>query len=357
MPGPLTDAPAVSVIVLGYQGRSYVDACLTSVLDQDFGRPYEVLFVDNGSTDGTADLAEQYEGVRVHRLARNWGYCQGNNRGAELSRAPLVVFLNQDVVVHRSWLKELVAGVESAPSIIAAQASVVHPWNPEYAAKERCELIGTAYAADLSRLGFVEYRRVPSDAAVTDTLFLSGVSIIVKRQALEEVGGYFFDPDMFAYGEDMDLALRIRTAGHRTVVATRAIVYHDHTLQDDFSVASFVKTVRIIRNRLLALWKSSHWLEFLGLALVTLIGSPFNSGQFGKSARRKALYFALLIPPTLVAGPAALIAMPRYAERRRQTLARRRVGKSWLLRTLLFDRSNLSQARASARAGPRSAGP
>src|SRR3989304_5393552 len=86
-PAAMTEQPAVSVIVLGWNGRQYVAPCLTSLLAQDFDRPYEILFVDNGSTDGTADLAERHAGVRVHRLDRNYGYCLGNNKGFELARA------------------------------------------------------------------------------------------------------------------------------------------------------------------------------------------------------------------------------------------------------------------------------
>jgi GT2 family glycosyltransferase len=125
------EVPAVSVIVLGFNGREYVDACLRSVLDQDFGRPYEVLFVDNGSRDGTADAAAAFEGVELHRLDRNYGYCGGNNRGAAFARSALLVFLNQDVVGTGRWLRELVAAVED-PAIMAAQANVIH-LNAEFA--------------------------------------------------------------------------------------------------------------------------------------------------------------------------------------------------------------------------------
>jgi GT2 family glycosyltransferase len=339
----LSEPPAVSVIVLGYNGRRYVDACLRSLLDQDFDRPYEVLFVDNGSVDGTAEAAASFDAVKLHRLDRNYGYCQGNNKATVLAQAPLLVFLNQDVVVHRRWLSELVAAAGSSPEIKAVQASVVHPWNREFAAKERSGPLSVAYAPELSRLGFVEYRSLPADQPTVDTLFVSGVSLLLKRDVIDEIGGYVFDPDMFAYGEDVDLSLRIRGAGYRTVVATRAVVYHDHTLGDRMSLGSFLKTVRIIRNRLLAFWKNSGWLEFAPLATIIVAGSAFNSRQFGLAPLRTALYFLLLIPPTLVAPIAAVIVMPRYAGRRRQTLRARRRRPGWLVRTLVFDRGGLSR--------------
>ena len=343
--------PAVSVVVLGYNGREHVSACLASLRDQDFGRPYEVLFVDNGSEDGSADLAETFAEVRVQRLGKNYGYCQGNNLGAELARARLLVFLNQDVVVHRSWLGELMAAVESDPSIAAGHSSVIHPWNPEFARKERVQPVQAAYTPELSPLGFVEYRRVSVEEGTVDTLFLSGVSLILKRDVVQEIGGYIFDPDMFLYGEDMDLGLRIRSAGYRTVAATRSVLYHSHTLADQLSLRSFLKTLGIIRNRLLALWKCSYWSEFLPLAAITLLGAPFNSSQFGLPLQKKLLYFFFLLPPTAAAALAAVVVMPRYAGRRRQVLAGRRAGPGWLLRALLFDRKRMGETGVVGRHG------
>jgi GT2 family glycosyltransferase len=335
--------PSVSVIVLGWNGRRYVDGCLSSLLDQDFAEPYEVLFIDNGSSDGTADVAERYKGVKVQRLDRNYGFCLGNNKGFEQSRGELVVFLNQDVVVHREWLREMVAALATSPEIKAGHANLVHPWNPEFAGQRREGQLQAAYTPELSRLGFVEYRTIASDEPVRDTLFLSGASTILKRDVLDEIGGYVFDPGMFLYGEDMDLGLRIRGAGYRTVVATRAVVYHFHTLEERISPRTFLKITRIIRNRLLALWKSTTWVEFLPLAAITLAGAPFNSSQFGLPLPKRLAYFLLLIPPAIVAGFATIIAMPRFASRRRDILARRRRPGGWLLRALLFRRDDLAQ--------------
>ena len=339
----VTDNPGISVIVLGWNGREYVDGCLTSLLDQDTDSAYEVIFVDNGSTDGTPDLAATFANVRVERLDHNYGYCIGNNKGYALTRGDIVVFLNQDVVLHRSWLRELVAIIESDPSVAAAHANIVQPWYPQFAGLDREKPHALAHTADLSQLGFIHYREVGVDRAGVDTLFLHGVSIAIRRSVLDELG-YPFDPDMFAYAEDMDLALRVRNSGHRTVVATRAIVYHKHTLADRPSLATLRKTVRIIRNRLLALWKCSSWPEFAVLAAVTVIGSPFNAGEFGMKPWKRLLYGILLIPPTILAVPVTVVAMPAFAERRLETRCSARAGRMWLLRAMLLRRFRTAAA-------------
>ena len=335
--------PSVSVIILGWNGRDYVDDCLSSLLDQDYQGSREFLFVDNGSSDGTADRAEAFAGVRVLRLDRNHGYCVGNNIGFEHTNGDVVVFLNQDVVLHRSWLRELVAAVNSDPAIQAAHANVIQPWYPEAVARERIAPILAAYTADLSPLGFIHYRKVDVASATADTLFLHCVAAAVKRTMIEELG-YAFDPGMWAYAEDMDLALRVRSAGYRTVVATRAVVYHKHTLAAKPSLATLRKTVRIIRNRLLALWKCSTWPEFMILAAVTIAGSPLNAGEFGMPAWRRTLYAALLVPPTLLAVPATVLAMPTFAARRAATLSSSRMPRWWLFRAMLRDTSRRSDS-------------
>jgi GT2 family glycosyltransferase len=345
---PTVATPTVaSIVILGWNGAAYVDECLTSVLDQDFAEPYEVLFVDNGSNDGTPDRAAAYPGVRVHRLDRNYGYCIGNNKGFEETSGRYIVFLNQDVVVHRCWLRELVAAVESDGTIAAAHANVVQPWYPEFAGMDRHGSLSVAYTADLSRLGFIHYRKLDDPPRVVDTLFLHGVSIIVRRELIDELG-YAFDPGMFAYAEDLDLALRTRARGYRTVVATRATVFHKHTLDTRPSFGTVRKTVRIIRNRLLAFWKCSTWPEFLPVAALTIIGAPFNAGEFGLSRARRIAYFALLVPPAAVAVIATIAAMPSYAARRRRVLDTRNMRRWWLLRAMWQDRSRPTQSHRDA---------
>jgi GT2 family glycosyltransferase len=214
---------------------------------------------------------------------------------------------------------------------------------------ERIAPVAAAYTGDLSPLGLIHYRKLSGASPVVDTMFLHGVSIIVKRELVDELG-YVFDPDMFAYAEDLDLALRTRALGYRTVVATRAVVYHKHTLDSRLSLRTFNKTVRIIRNRLLALWKCSTWAEFAPLALITIAGAPFNAGEFGLPASRRIAYFVMLIPPALLAAFATVVAMPSYAERRRAVLKTRRVGRWWFLRAILSSRRLGLRAPASTTA-------
>jgi len=124
-----------SVVVLGWNGREYLEDCLSSVLDQDVpSEQYEIVYVDNGSKDSSAAFVRgRFPQARVVELERNYGYAEGNNIGYRETRGDFVVFLNQDTAVNRSWLRALIEAMSSSPDVGAAHANVIQPWYPEYA--------------------------------------------------------------------------------------------------------------------------------------------------------------------------------------------------------------------------------
>lgn len=328
-------APVASVIVLGWNGRDYLEDCLSSVLDQDLPPDqYEVLYIDNGSNDGSAAFVrERFPSVRMIELGRNLGYAEGNNTGYRETSGDLVAFLNQDTAVNRSWLRSLIEAVRSSAEIGAAHANVIQPWYPEYAGIGERADASAAYSSEVNRLGYIGYHKLPSVDRLYDTIFLHGVCIVVRRSVGDQLG-YIFDSDFFAYAEDLDLGLRIRALGYRSVAVPRAVVYHKHKLQTAFSWYTVVKTVRIIRNRYLAFYKVMSGWEFALMVPLMTIGAPFNSLEFGLSRTRQLLYGLALIPATFVALAVTLVQLPKYAAKRRE-VQRHAAGRApWCLRAL-----------------------
>jgi len=319
------EAPLASVLVLGYNGRRYLDACLNSLRDQDTSRnAYELLYVDNGSADGSVSYVEANHGdVRVLALDHNHGYAEGNNIGFQRCRGRFVVFLNQDTVVHRSWLRELLAGLRSSPDIMAAHANIIQPWYPEFSKSEARDEPGAVYTAEVSRLGYVRYRRLPLGDQPVDTLFLHGVCIAIRRELVQELG-YIFDPDFFSYAEDLDLGLRVHALGYRTVIVPKAVVYHLHTLRTELTVSTFAHTVRIIRNRFLSFFKVMPLPQFLLAVPLIALGAPCNVTEFGLTGGRKLLYCLFLVPVTAAALLVTLWQVRSYWGKRRQVLAKRK---------------------------------
>ncbi len=329
------DSPQASVIVLGYNGKEFLEECLSSLLDQDMPlAQYEVLYVDNGSSDGSPELVRQrFPQVAVLQLDRNHGYAEGNNIGLRHARGEFVIFLNQDTVVHSSWLRQLIEGVRSSPDVMAGHANIIQSWYPEYSGLAQRADVSAAYTAELNRLGYAHYRRLDSSDRPVDVLFLHGVCIIIRRRIVEELD-YVFDPDFFAYAEDMDLGLRVRALGYRCVLVPKAVVYHKHRLKTDLSMATVAKTVRIIRNRDLAFYTVMSLPEFAVMSTLLTIGAPLNVGEFGLRLPRRLLYGLALVPVTLMALAVTLWNLPRFAAKRRKVRARAAKQGSWCLRAV-----------------------
>ncbi len=327
--------PRATIIVLGYHGWHYIEPCLESVLDQDIPLDtYEILYVDNKSLDDSSPrVREGFPDVRVLALDRNYGYAEGNNKGFAEAQGEYVVFLNEDTVVHRSWLRELIEAVSISPEVAAGHANIIQPWYPEFAGIAERAFSETAYTSEVNRLGYIQYATVPQSDEPAGTLFLHGVCIILRRDVGEELQ-YIFDPDFFAYAEDLDLGLRVRALGYRSVIASKAVVYHKHTLETAANWATVVKTVRIIRNRYLAFFKVMAGWEFALMAAILTVGAPFNASEFGLGKVRQVLYGLALIPAAFAALVTTLFYLPRYTAKRRWIREHAATRGAWCLRAL-----------------------
>lgn len=333
--------PRATVIVLGYHGWHYIEPCLESLLEQDLpAEEYEILYVDNQSLDGSAPrVRERFPQVRMLELDRNYGYAEGNNKGFDAARGEYVVFLNEDTEAHRSWLRELLEAVSASPDIAAGHANIIQPWYPEFDGIATRASSEAVYTSEVNRLGYIQYEKLPHGTGDIDTLFLHGVCIILRRDVGEELG-YVFDPDFFAYAEDLDLGLRVRALGYRSVVAGRAVVYHKHTLQTGANWLTVVKTVRIIRNRYLSFFKVMPGWEFAVMAAILTIGAPFNASEFGLGRIRQIVYGLALVPATLAALVTTVFYLPRYTQKRRWVREHSRQPGAWCLRALWSRRIN-----------------
>jgi len=121
-------SPLVSIVVLNYNGKDLVANCLKSLAATEF-EDYEILVVDNGSTDGSVEyLKANYSAnprIIVHENKKNLGFAGGNNVGIGLARGKYIVLLNDDVQVKSDWLKNLVKLIEGDPTIGAAQCKLL----------------------------------------------------------------------------------------------------------------------------------------------------------------------------------------------------------------------------------------
>ena len=217
--GAARDQPTVSVLVLNLNGRNHLESCLPSLQSQTYSRDgFEIVVVDNGSTDGSLELVREcHPHVRIIVYGHNRGFAEAYNSAAGLCRTDFVAFLNNDTRVASDWLAELVAaaGRHAATSV----ASKIVDWDGERIdfAGGILSFVGHAWQRDAGQPATRPYSE-------DRLLFACGGSMLVRRKAFLDAGG--FDPEFFAYFEDVDLGWRLSLLGHTTVFAPSAVTYH-----------------------------------------------------------------------------------------------------------------------------------
>jgi GT2 family glycosyltransferase len=183
--------------------------------------PHDVVVVDNGSTDGTANvLAQRFPDVSVVRLDENTGFGRAVNRGVAEAAGEIVVLINNDVVCIPDFLERLLEPLDDARVSSVAGVLLQH---------DRPDLIDTAgieLDTTLRSWDALWNRPVSALGDAPEPVGPCGGAAAYRTAAFREVGG--FDETFFAYWEDVDLALRLRLAGHRCVRAPEARALHKH---------------------------------------------------------------------------------------------------------------------------------
>jgi GT2 family glycosyltransferase len=218
--------PLVSVIVVNYNGAKFINRCLSSLFKTDYPN-FEVIFVDNASTDGSIEYAREKFGddsrLKFVVNDRNYGFAEGNNIGFRHADGDYIVFLNNDTEVDSNWLKELIKVMKSDPTIGVGQCKSLWMYNPA--------LIDNA-GAFMDPLGYTYIRGFGKDrnlyGTVEEVFQADGASMIVKRDVVDDVtlGDGPFDSDYFAYYDDVDLSWRVKLRGYKIVCVPTAIIYH-----------------------------------------------------------------------------------------------------------------------------------
>jgi N-acetylglucosaminyl-diphospho-decaprenol L-rhamnosyltransferase len=217
----MTPGCQATVIVINRNGRQFLAECLTALDGQTLPRhQFEVLFVDNASTDGSAAFVrDQFPHVRVINSGGNLGFTGANNLGIHLARGPHVVLLNNDTRVEPDWLERLLASAEGE-KIGGAVSRLLFRNNPE-----RVNSTGLIPYRD-GRVGDRDLFRPATEAdPPTGEVFGGcGASLLLTRGLLDDIGG--LDPRLFIYYEDVDIAWRSQLRGWRFIYARDSVCHH-----------------------------------------------------------------------------------------------------------------------------------
>ena len=270
----------VSVAVLSWNGREHLATCLPALAAQtDPGVPWEVLVLDNGSTDGTAAwVRERHPEVRLLESPVNLGFCAGGNRLVQAAAGDAVAFLNNDTRPDRRWLAVLVDALAAALAEVAAVFGMIVDWTGERLdfARGVMTFDGHAFQAGFGRplaavtaAGAAGPGAVPADGA--ELFFACGGNMLIRRASYLAAGG--FDDDYFAYLEDVDLGWRLWAGGERVRFARDAVVHHRSMATSDL-LGAFNRGFLFERNAYLTAYKNYQaglWEQVMPALLLTLI--------------------------------------------------------------------------------------
>lgn len=335
----------VSVVVVTWNRRDLLQSCLQSLRLQQLNKPFEVIVVDNGSVDGSAEMVERefahsMSPVKLIRNPRNYGFCAANNQGFAASTGEFVALLNNDAEADPRWLAELMRAFEGRPEVGMAASKILVYEDPR-----RIDKAGHLIYPDGQNRGrgTGEFDTGQYDK-IEDVLWPDGCAAMYRRAMLDQIGG--FDEDFFAYADDAELGLRARIAGWKCLYAPQAVVRHHRG--STLGVRSSRRLELIERNRVLLavklfpwslLWLNGfYYLMRLAAGLWAAVRSKGEVGHYpGVSGKLRA---ALAL---LKGDLEALWLVPRMLRKRRQVNRFRKLSPREVRKLILEHRIPLKQ--------------
>ena len=264
----------VSVIIPNFNGMAYLDGVLSGLECQTV-RNFEVILVDNGSSDGScAFVASSYPWVHMIELPENFGFCKAVNEGIKASRAPYVLLLNNDIEVTPDFIEEMLAAIRRHKKAFSCAARMI-----QFHDRDRLDDAGNYYCA----LGWAYARGKGKDIHTyekEEKIFASCAGAAIYRRKIFEKIGYF-DEEHFAYLEDTDIGYRARINGYENWYAPKAMVYHVGSGTSGSRYNHF-KTRYSSRNNVYLIYKNMPLLQII-------LNLPFLIVGFGT----KLLFFTL----------------------------------------------------------------
>ncbi|MGB7451050.1 MAG: glycosyltransferase, partial [Lysobacterales bacterium] len=217
---PKTDQPQVSIVIPVYNKWVYTAACLRSLLDAAGKYSFEVIVVDDQSTDETAERLADIDGLTHLRNEKNLGFVGSCNRGARQARGEYLVLLNNDTQVLEGWLDELIDTFEREPQAGLVGARLVYP---DGSLQESGGIVfndGSGW-----NYGRGKQAENPEFLYLRETDYCSGACIALKTKYFHQIGG-FDERYAPAYYEDTDLAFRVRESGLKVLIQPLSAVIH-----------------------------------------------------------------------------------------------------------------------------------
>jgi GT2 family glycosyltransferase len=268
--------PDVSIIIVTWNGKKYALECLDSLRAFHSDLKYEVIVVDNASTDGTPEaIAVDYPEVKLFRNSANLGFAKANNIGIAASRGDYVALVNSDVVVPPGCFEKMIAYLKAQPEVGLMGPKMLSPDGGLGQSVNRVPTVWNYFCFSLGLHLLIPHSKFFGGYIMADYPYnrtedvevLTGWFWMVPRPALAQVGG--LDERFFMYGEDLDWSYRYRKAGWRVVFFAEAEALHYGAASSGQAPTRFY--IEMVRANLQFFRKHYGWLGGIGFAVATAI--------------------------------------------------------------------------------------
>lgn len=227
--------PSVSVVIVNLNASEMLRDCLRSLRDNLAGASIEVVLVDNGSRDGSVEMARnEWEGIIVIEPGRNVGYVPANNIGLKRAAGRYVLFLNNDTLVEKMAIRELVSFLDAHPKAGAVSGKILNPDGSDQGCARNLPSMANALFGRRSVLTRVWptnpwTRRYMAcwqhgDSEPFEVRILSSAALMMRTADARELGG--MDEDFSLYWVDAELCTRVRRRGGSVFCVPRARIVH-----------------------------------------------------------------------------------------------------------------------------------
>lgn len=293
----MSDQPHVSIIIPVYNQFLHTYNCLQSLAEHESQYDFEIIVIDDCSSDETAERIQEITGIHYHRQIVNGGFIASCNQGAKLAKGEYVLFLNNDTLVQTGWLDSLMAIFEAFPDAGLVGSKLVYP-------NGVLQEAGGIIFSDASGWNYGR-GNVPLSSEyefVREVDYCSGASVIIRQDLFEQLGAFDtrYKP---AYYEDVDLAFAVRAVGKKVYYQPASVVIHFEGVTSGTDTASGAKRYQIVNQE--------KFLEKWGKVLKSQLdsGGDIELSRLYGQPKRVLIYDACVPMPDQDAGSLRMVNM------------------------------------------------
>ncbi len=275
----------VSIIIPNLNGEGWLGECLKTCINQDFKEEYEIIVIDNNSTDSSIDIItdvmKDFKNFHLIQNDKNTGFSYAVNQGIRLSKAEYVAMFNNDAFAKEDWLSQLVNTIQESDDIFSVASLMIQHYD-----RQLCDDAGDyvpIFGWTCKRGDGLSFKRYQKKERIFSAC---GGAALYRKSILDKIG--LFDEAFFAYGEDVDLGWRANNLGYKNIYQPKAICYHICSATTGGRYNAF-KAEKSGQNTALLLYKNMPLLMFLINLPFILIGFIPKYLMFLKNGYSKEL--------------------------------------------------------------------